>query len=137
MEARLGSLRVPALGVVIVNQTETLGIAVAGQRSLDHSTLIKETDRWHLGSLTKSMTAVVAARMVARGEVRFDSTLAEVLEVPMLTTPCWIKCTFRYCTPPAPGQITAWVGSLVVNGDYGGLSCPMKAVILSGLPWPG
>jgi CubicO group peptidase (beta-lactamase class C family) len=35
-------------------------------------------DKWHIGSCTKSMTAVVAAMLVEEGRFRWDTTLAEM-----------------------------------------------------------
>ena len=40
---------------------------------------VQDGDPWHIGSLTKSMTAVLAARLVQSGLISWDSTIGEVL----------------------------------------------------------
>lgn len=58
---------------------EEQGLAVAGQRRADAAAEVAEGDLWHIGSLTKSMSATLAARMVEAGAIRWDSTIDEVL----------------------------------------------------------
>lgn len=58
---------------------EEQGLAVAGLRRADAAAEIAEGDLWHIGSLTKSMTATLAARMVEDGLIGWESTIGEVL----------------------------------------------------------
>lgn len=58
---------------------ETRALAVAGFRRVDATAEIAETDLWHIGSLTKSMTSVLAARLVEAGTLRWESTVADLL----------------------------------------------------------
>ena len=54
----------------------SLGVAGVRQRGLpDQVTL---TDRWHLGSETKAMTATLVATFVEDGEMSFDRTIPEL-----------------------------------------------------------
>ena len=50
--------------------------AVAGLRIAGTAEPVERDDLWHIGSLTKSMTATLAARLVANGEVTWDTPLA-------------------------------------------------------------
>jgi CubicO group peptidase (beta-lactamase class C family) len=52
---------------------------VDGVRSTVATTLVTVQDRWHLGSITKSMTATLVARCVEAGAVSWDDTVGGVL----------------------------------------------------------
>jgi CubicO group peptidase (beta-lactamase class C family) len=53
--------------------------AVAGERIAGGGVTVETGDLWHIGSITKSMTATLAARMVENGQIGWDSTLGDVL----------------------------------------------------------
>jgi len=61
-------------------QAEAMQIGAAGLRTAGGDG-VEAGDPWHIGSLTKSMTAVLAARLVERGLITWDSTVGEVLAV--------------------------------------------------------
>jgi CubicO group peptidase (beta-lactamase class C family) len=69
---------VPGVAVGWVT-AERQGLAVAGLRRVGAAAEVAEGDLWHIGSLTKSMTATLAARMVEAGAIRWESTIGEVL----------------------------------------------------------
>lgn len=69
----------PAVGAILVGEHDILAFGVTGMRSIDHDIAVRPNDRWHLGSLTKSMTATVAARLVDAGQLDFDDTVSDVL----------------------------------------------------------
>jgi D-alanyl-D-alanine carboxypeptidase len=54
-------------------------LAVAGVRRAGEAAEVAEGDLWHIGSLTKSMTATLAARMVEAGRIGWDTTAGELL----------------------------------------------------------
>jgi D-alanyl-D-alanine carboxypeptidase len=56
-----------------------LEIAVTGLRRLGGADRVRQDDRFHLGSVTKSMTATVAASLVRDGVIRWTTKLADVL----------------------------------------------------------
>ena len=56
-----------------------LEAAVAGERVVGAGDPVQLGDAWHVGSLTKSMTATLAARLVDGGLIAWDSTISEVL----------------------------------------------------------
>src|SRR5262249_59662437 len=49
------------------------------ERQLGSGIAARETDIWHLGSITKSMTATLVARLVEDGALRWDDTVGELL----------------------------------------------------------
>ncbi|GAA5065318.1 beta-lactamase family protein [Roseibacterium beibuensis] len=53
--------------------------AVAGLRRIDGGAPVEPDDLWHLGSLTKSMTATLAARMVEAGDIEWHTTIGAAL----------------------------------------------------------
>ncbi len=52
---------------------------VAGTRRLGTDALVEEGDAWHIGSITKSATATLAARLIADGRLSTDTPLGTVL----------------------------------------------------------
>lgn len=69
----------PALAAAVVKDGKIIAAGAVGVRA--HGTNVKVTinDRFHLGSDTKAMTATLAAMLVDEGELRWDSTIGEVL----------------------------------------------------------
>ena len=70
---------VPAVAVAAVRDGEVVLDVAAGERAAGGGEAVTAEARWHAGSITKSMTAVVAASMVEDKLIRWDSTVAEVL----------------------------------------------------------
>jgi len=68
----------PAMGVVVLGRSEILGIGVAGERKLGSEIPVNITDRFHLGSNTKSMTSVVLASLVQTGQIKWTDTVAQL-----------------------------------------------------------
>ena len=64
---------IPAAAVGWVDATE-MEFAVAGVR-VGQGDGVTPEDRWHLGSITKSMTALLAARLVTAGQVSWDDRI--------------------------------------------------------------
>ncbi|MDB6133205.1 MAG: D-alanyl-D-alanine carboxypeptidase precursor [Verrucomicrobiales bacterium] len=70
---------IPAMGCAVVLGGRIAGIGVTGVRKSGvPNSAVTLGDRWHHGSVTKGMTATLAAIMVQSGEIRWGSTLAEV-----------------------------------------------------------
>ncbi len=68
---------VPALGAAVVLEGELVALGAAGVRARGAEAAVTADDLWHLGSCTKSMTATLIARLVERGTLRWELTLAE------------------------------------------------------------
>ncbi|WP_421790519.1 serine hydrolase domain-containing protein [Hyphobacterium sp.] len=65
--------------VVMLIDGDTQLISVAGDRRSSLPSPIELEDQWHLGSNTKAMTAMLAARLVEQGAMGWDTTLGESL----------------------------------------------------------
>lgn len=76
--------KVPAMCLAAVQNGKLVAEAVAGVREIEKPDLARLSDRWLVGSVTKSMTATMIAALVERGKLRWDETLAQALPgVPM------------------------------------------------------
>jgi CubicO group peptidase (beta-lactamase class C family) len=77
--AMRASADVPSLGVAVIDVDGTESVVVDGVRDVRFKIPVQVSDLFHYGSITKSMTASVAARLVDRGEIAFETTIAEAL----------------------------------------------------------
>jgi len=68
----------PGVALAWARAGEEPHVGVAGVRALGGDP-IQPDDRFHIGSLTKSVTATAIARLVELGELSWDATLAELL----------------------------------------------------------
>jgi CubicO group peptidase (beta-lactamase class C family) len=82
-EARLHALRImaraPAMGVGWQFENARPRLLVDGVRAVNRSVRVTPSDQWHLGSVTKSMTATLVARCVDAGLLGWRSTVGDVL----------------------------------------------------------
>lgn len=73
----LGIPALAAAGVALFDEGPgTVAAAAVGSRSAAADAPVTIDDRFHLGSLTKSMTATMLARLVERGDLGWETTLA-------------------------------------------------------------
>ncbi|MFM7395029.1 MAG: serine hydrolase, partial [Cyanobium sp.] len=68
----------PALAAAVVIQGKVVAVGAVGTRQAGAQIPALRTDRFHLGSDTKAMTALLAAMAVEEGKLRWTSTLADV-----------------------------------------------------------
>ena len=82
LESQLDTIRkkyrIPALAALIVNDQGVLESTAVGLRSQSSNVEVSLDDYWHIGSITKSMTATLAAFLVDEGLIRWDTTIQEV-----------------------------------------------------------
>ena len=64
----------PALGAAVISQDRILWQGVSGVRRLGERTPAQVSDKWHLGSCGKAMTAYLMARLVAEGKLSWETT---------------------------------------------------------------
>jgi CubicO group peptidase (beta-lactamase class C family) len=70
--------QLPAVAAAIVKQGKVVAVGAVGTRKAGAQIPVTVHDRFHLGSDTKAMTALLAAILVEAGQLRWDSTVAEV-----------------------------------------------------------
>lgn len=77
LESIRGKYDLPALGVALITK-DKVEVYVVGSRKRGGEELVERSDRWHLGSNTKAMTATLAAILVDEGKLRWETTIGEV-----------------------------------------------------------
>ena len=69
----------PAVAAVSMTSTGIVELAATGLRAVGFSERVTTNDQWHLGSITKPMTATVAARLVEKGFITWDTTIVQAV----------------------------------------------------------
>jgi CubicO group peptidase (beta-lactamase class C family) len=69
---------VPAMAAALVTSQGIRFVGAVGVRKRGTEIPVALDDRWHLGSDGKAMTSTLVARLVERGQLRWDSTLGEI-----------------------------------------------------------
>ena len=137
LEAIRENRNVPALAAVLVYEGETIETGVVGLRAVGSVAPVSTGDLWHIGSLTKSMTATLAARLVERGamawsttvggafpdlvatmqaeyvDVTFDQLMYHTSGLPVDVTETPIWSTLRDDPRPLPAQRRSWAAELL------------------------
>lgn len=75
---------VPAMAAAVVTSEGIQFVGAVGIRKRNTEISVTLSDHWHLGSDTKAMTAILMARLVERGQLKWDTTLATIF--PQLAT---------------------------------------------------
>jgi CubicO group peptidase (beta-lactamase class C family) len=65
------------LGAIVVVDGQTVATAVDGERKIGSSVSVELGDRWHIGSVTKSVTATMIARLVESGKMQWSDSIGE------------------------------------------------------------
>lgn len=73
---------VPALAALVIGGRETRGAGAVGVRRRGSEDPVRITDRFHLGSCTKSMTATLIGRLVEKGTLSWSTTIHDVFKDP-------------------------------------------------------
>src|SRR5262245_18877747 len=68
---------VPGMAAAVVHNGETVAVAVAGVRTRGKPDKVAIADRFHIGSDTKAMTAMLCGILVDEGKLRWGQTLGE------------------------------------------------------------
>lgn len=74
----LDEYQLPALAAAVVKEGKIVSAGAVGTRRFGADILVSLDDRFHIGSDTKAMTALLAAILVESTKLRWDSTVAEV-----------------------------------------------------------
>ncbi|MCH8530598.1 MAG: beta-lactamase family protein [Saccharospirillum sp.] len=74
---------------VVFQAGEVRYLAAAGERKKGSGVAVTVDDRWHIGSITKSMTATLLAVLVEAGELDWDAPLLPLLDMAEAAHPDW------------------------------------------------
>lgn len=131
----------PALGGIFVSGSEITQSAVVGLRSLPNGLPATIEDKWHLGSLTKSMTATLCARLVEQGVLQWTTTIGEVF--PLLVqdvNPAYSEVTINELLSHRGGimsdisRLPGWSGYFTKTEDIQSVRLEMVTEILQFSP---
>ncbi len=78
LEPYLDRYGLPALGAAVVRDGKFVAMGVVGTKAAGREIPVTTGDRFHIGSDTKAMTALLAAMYVDAGKLRWDSTVEEI-----------------------------------------------------------
>ena len=96
---------VPAVAVVLVANGQVAEIAAVGDRSATESVAVSIDDKWHLGSLTKSMTATLAGVLVDQSVISWDTTPLDIWpELSAMIHPSFRDITMRQLLSHSSGM---------------------------------
>lgn len=96
LEAIRAKHQIPALAALAMTGGEVRMEGAVGVRKLGASELVTTSDKWHIGSCTKPMTATLAAMFVEQGKLRWDSKIGEVFpELRETMEPSWKAATLE------------------------------------------
>lgn len=68
----------PAAAGMLLHNDDVVFIGATGVRSLASDIAVTENDLWHLGSITKSMTATLAGRLVEQQLISWDTSIRDI-----------------------------------------------------------
>lgn len=68
---------VPGMAVAVIQSGETVAVGVAGVRTRGKDDQIAAADHFHIGSVTKGMTAMLCGILVDEGKMKWSQTLGE------------------------------------------------------------
>lgn len=77
LESKRRKIGAPGLGAAII-KSQSIEVWTTGVRQVGNDTKILNTDKFHLGSNTKALTATLLAQLIEAGSLRWDSTLQEI-----------------------------------------------------------
>lgn len=64
---------------IVMHKGEVIALGATGNRQKNGESKVTRNDKWHIGSITKSMTATMIGRLVDKGYFSFDDPIAELL----------------------------------------------------------
>lgn len=78
LDRLIANTRIPSLAAAAVLKGRLVAAGASGVRRQGESVRVTRDDKYHIGSCTKSMTATLAAMMVAEGKVKWETTVRDV-----------------------------------------------------------
>ena len=67
-----------SIGASVYRFSHPLAISVAGERKVNSHIAVSQDDEWHLGSVTKSITATMIARLVEKDRITWNTTISDI-----------------------------------------------------------
>lgn len=80
LRAHLERTQFPALAAAVIHGTNITAAGAVGLRKTGETIPVTLEDRFHIGSCTKSMTALLAVMMAAEGRIQLTNQLGDILK---------------------------------------------------------
>jgi len=99
------------LAAMVMVNGKVVDSAVDGERKTGSGVLLEIGDRWHLGSVTKSVTATMIARLVEAGQMKWSDSIGDSFPDASVHED-WKPVTLRQLlthSAGAPANFPAWV----------------------------
>ena len=95
-----GRYNLPALAAAVVKNGSIVASGAVGTRRAGTDNPVTVNDRFHIGSDTKAMTALIAAMLVEGGKIQWTSTISEVFpELAVRWTQRFEMLRWSSCSP--------------------------------------
>ena len=121
----------PAMGLVVATADAEPSIAVAGVRITGTDNAARPDDLWHWGSITKSMTATLVARLAERGTISWDDAIDDHLGGKVGT----IRDTYQHATFAHLLSHRAGLQPNIPMDQFGTFHRPVEDPIADRLEW--
>ncbi len=99
---------IPGLSMAVIKDGKIADAAVAGRHQMNKETPVTANNRFHLGSITKSMTATLIGKLIQKGKLKPEATLKSIFpDINML--PAYESVTVEQLlnhTAGIPGYLT-------------------------------
>lgn len=102
IEAVRAKYKVPAVASAVIEDGKIVAIGATGLRRMDTDIRVTPDDVWHIGSCTKSMTAVLIGVLVDAGKLRWDMPVPDSLPG-VAFHPGWKKVTLEHVVTQRSG----------------------------------
>ncbi|WP_444922122.1 serine hydrolase domain-containing protein [Microbulbifer sp. CnH-101-G] len=94
------------VGSVILQRGQVIAQHTSGEREVNSGVSLSKNDKWHLGSITKSITATMIARLVEKGVLNWESTMGDIFAKEKAIDKQWQKVTLRQLLTHTSGAPT-------------------------------
>lgn len=139
LETLRASAGIPALGGAIVTVDGLLWSGVTGLRQQGGTTPVTLSDRWHLGSNTKAMTAVLYAGLIEDGRAAWGMTVPQLFP-DLDIDPAWASTTVEQLMGHRAGLLDqtvmlGWMsGAWAPNADVREVRTALARTVFSAPP---
>jgi CubicO group peptidase (beta-lactamase class C family) len=93
------------LGAIIVQDGKVIGPMVSGKRRKGKEASLTSEDLWHIGSVTKSFTATMIARLVEKGKLNWNTTIKEFFSKTDGLNLSWYNVTLEHLLTHTSGAV--------------------------------
>ncbi len=83
------------LGAMVMHHGKIIAGSVEGEREAGTKVALSDRDTWHIGSVTKSFTATLIARLVERGILSWDTRIEDIFSDDIVMNPMWRGVTLE------------------------------------------